>query len=82
MSDPIVDKIQHHPKYHELQSKRNNFGWLLCILMFIVYYGYIGLIAFNKPFLGQPIGEGGYKSGYSNRDGGHLIHNFDNRDIR
>lgn len=26
--------------------------------MLIVYYGYIGLIAFNKPFLGQPIGEG------------------------
>ena len=58
MSDPIIEKIQNHPKYHELQAKRNNFGWLLCILMLIVYYGFIGLIAFNKPFLGQPMGEG------------------------
>lgn len=58
MRDPIVDKIQNHPKYHELQSKRNNFGWMLSILMMIVYFGFIGLIAFNKPFLGQPIGAG------------------------
>ena len=54
MSDPIVDKIQSHPKYLELKRKRNSFGWLLTILMMVVYYGYIALIAFNKPFLAQP----------------------------
>ena len=58
MSDPVVDKIQNHPKYLELRSKRNSFGVLLTILMLIVYYGYIALIAFNKPFLAQPIGAG------------------------
>jgi uncharacterized membrane protein (DUF485 family) len=26
--------------------------------MMVVYYGYIALIAFNKPFLAQPIGAG------------------------
>jgi len=26
--------------------------------MLIVYFGYIALIAFNKPFLAQPIGNG------------------------
>ncbi|MBK6593825.1 MAG: DUF485 domain-containing protein [Burkholderiales bacterium] len=26
--------------------------------MMVVYYGYIALIAFNKPFLAQPIGDG------------------------
>jgi uncharacterized membrane protein (DUF485 family) len=26
--------------------------------MMVVYYGYIALIAFNKPFLAQPIGSG------------------------
>ena len=58
MSDPVVDKIQSHPKYLELRAKRNRLGVFLTILMLIVYYGYIALIAFNKPFLAQPIGAG------------------------
>lgn len=58
MSDPVVDKIQSHPKYQELRSKRNSFGWGLTLLMMVVYYGYIALIAFNKPFLAQTIGTG------------------------
>jgi len=58
MSDPVVDKIQKNPKYQELRSKRSGFGWTLTLLMMVVYYGYIALIAFNKPFLAQPIGAG------------------------
>ena len=58
MSDPVIEKILKNPKYQELQSKRNSFGWLLAILMLVVYYGYIALIAFNKPFLAQPLGAG------------------------
>ena len=58
MSDPVVDKIQKHPKHLELRKKRNLFGWSLTLLMMVVYYGYIALIAFNKPFLAQPIGTG------------------------
>ena len=58
MSDPVVAKIQSHPKYQELTSKRNSFGVFLTILMLVVYYGYIALIAFNKPFLAQPVGAG------------------------
>ena len=56
--DPIVAKIEANPKYHELRRKRNSFGWLLTIIMMVVYYGYIALIAFNKPFLAQPLGAG------------------------
>ena len=58
MIDPLVAKIEANPKYHELRRKRNSFGWLLTIIMMVVYYGYIALIAFNKPFLAQPIGAG------------------------
>jgi uncharacterized membrane protein (DUF485 family) len=58
MTDPIVAKIEANPKYHELRRKRNSFGWLLTIIMMVVYYGYIALIAFNKPFLAQPMGSG------------------------
>ncbi|MBK6322399.1 DUF485 domain-containing protein [Candidatus Aalborgicola defluviihabitans] len=58
MTDPIVAKIEANPKYHELRRKRNTFGWLLTIIMMVVYYGYIALIAFDKSFLAQPIGAG------------------------
>jgi len=58
MSDAVVARIEANPKYQELKRKRSSFGWTLTILMFIVYYGYIGLIAFDKPFLAQPFGAG------------------------
>lgn len=58
MSDTIVTKIEANPKYHELRRKRTAFGWTLTVLMLVVYFGYIALIAFNKPFLAQPIGNG------------------------
>jgi uncharacterized membrane protein (DUF485 family) len=58
MSDSIVAKIEANPKYHELRRKRTAFGWTLTLLMLLVYFGYIALIAFNKPFLAQPIGNG------------------------
>ncbi len=58
MSDPAVERIQRNPKYQQLKSIRNRFGWTLTILMLIVYYGYIGLIAFDKEFLAKPLGAG------------------------
>lgn len=58
MSDSIVARIEANPKYHELRRKRNTFGWTLTLVMLVVYFGYIALIAFNKPFLAQPIGAG------------------------
>ena len=58
MNDPVVKKIQANPRYQALKHKRNRLGWILTILMLVVYYGYVGLIAFDKEFLAQPIGSG------------------------
>ena len=58
MNDSIVAKIQANPRYRELKRKRNVFGWTLTVLMLIVYYGYVGLIAFDKELLATPIGAG------------------------
>jgi uncharacterized membrane protein (DUF485 family) len=57
-TDLIVARIEANPKYHELRRKRNRLGWTLTVLMLLVYYGFIGLIAFDKAFLAQPIGDG------------------------
>ena len=56
--DPMVERIQNNPAYHELRKTRGRFGWVLTILMLVVYYGYIGLIAFDKEFLAKPLGSG------------------------
>lgn len=58
MTDSITAKIEANPKYRELRTRRNTFGWTLTVVMLVVYFGYIALIAFNKPFLAQPIGNG------------------------
>ncbi|MBN9698110.1 MAG: DUF485 domain-containing protein [Zoogloea sp.] len=58
MKDDLGDRIRANPKYQELVSKRNSYGWIMTILMLVVYYGYILLIAFNKEFLSQKMGAG------------------------
>ena len=58
MSDPMVERIQCNPKYQQLKRTRSRYGWTLAILMLVVYYGYIGLIAFDKEFLAKPMGAG------------------------
>ena len=58
MVDPNIARIRSHPQYQELRTKRNRLGWTLTVLMLIVYYGFIALIAFDKPFLARPLGSG------------------------
>lgn len=58
MADAMVERVQRNPKYQQLRSRRGRLGWILAILMWIVYYGYIGLIAFDKEFLARPLGSG------------------------
>ena len=57
-TEPVVERIQRNPKYQQLKRTRSRYGWTLAILMLVVYYGYIGLIAFDKEFLAKPIGAG------------------------
>ena len=58
MQDPMVERIARNPKYQQLKATRNRLGWTLTIAMLIVYYGYVGLIAFDKELLATPIGAG------------------------
>jgi uncharacterized membrane protein (DUF485 family) len=43
-------------------SIRNNYSIIMSILMMVVYFGYILLIAFNKPFLATKVSEGAVMS--------------------
>jgi uncharacterized membrane protein (DUF485 family) len=58
METDLARRIAAHPKYQELKRKRSSFGWWLTLAMMVVYYGFILLVAFNKPFLAQRLGDG------------------------
>lgn len=58
MDDDLALRIAQHPKYRELKAKRTRFGWWLTLAMMVVYYGFILLVAFDKPFLSQRLGAG------------------------
>ena len=58
MDTNLAQRIARDPNYQKLRSRRNRLGWTLTLLMMIVYYGFITLIAFDKQFLAQRMGEG------------------------
>lgn len=56
--DPTIARIEANPKFQKLRRERNLFSRTLTIIVLLVYYGYIGLIAFDKELLAMPIGNG------------------------
>ena len=58
MNAPLTQRIANDPRYQELKSRRSRFGWWLTAAMMVVYYGFILLVAFDKPFLATRLGAG------------------------
>ena len=58
MDTDLTTRIANHPSYKELKAKRTSFGMWLTLAMMVVYYGFILLVAFNKPFLATRLGAG------------------------
>jgi uncharacterized membrane protein (DUF485 family) len=62
MSQEIYQRIRANPKFQAFVKKRNNFSIIMSILMIIAYYGYILLIAFDKPLLASKLSAGAVTS--------------------
>ena len=58
MESNLVLRIAAHPSYQRLKARRSRFGWWLTAAMMVVYYGFILLVAFDKPLLASRLGEG------------------------
>jgi uncharacterized membrane protein (DUF485 family) len=58
MATASYETIERSPAFQELVSRRTSFGWTLSGLVFILYFGFILLVAFAPKFLGTPIGSG------------------------
>ena len=55
MKNDIVAQVNASPTYQKLIKTRSAYGWLLTAMMMIVYYGFILLVAYAKPFMGSRI---------------------------
>jgi len=58
MDTDLTARIVNDPRYQELKGRRSRFGWWLTLAMLVVYYGFILLVAFDKPFLATRLGTG------------------------
>ncbi len=58
-SKKTVHEILEDEEFKSLSGQKNTLSVILTILELVLYFGFIGLIAFNKPFLAQKLsGEG------------------------
>ncbi len=55
MRDDLVAQVSASPTYQKLVKTRSAYGWWLTALMMVVYYGFILLVAYAKPFMGSRI---------------------------
>jgi uncharacterized membrane protein (DUF485 family) len=58
MTDDVITQIARDPRYLTLVRRRTRFTWTLTGVMLGTFFGFILLIAFDKPFLARPIGSG------------------------
>ncbi len=58
MTDKKIQAIYDDPKYQKFIKTRSRYSWALTFMMFVLYFGYIYLVAFNKELLATPIGAG------------------------
>ena len=58
MSKMTAHEIMEDPDFKALSSQKNAISLILTILELVLYFGFIALIAFNKPFLASKLTEG------------------------
>jgi len=54
----VLDRVTANPKFLEFVAMRSTYSIIMAIVSAAAYYGFILLVAFNKEFLAQKIGEG------------------------
>ncbi|MCL2523954.1 MAG: DUF485 domain-containing protein [Betaproteobacteria bacterium] len=62
MSQETYKRIRENPKFQAFVSKRNVYSVIMSIVIFVAYYGFIVLIAFDKAFLATKLSVGGVTS--------------------
>ena len=58
MSKKTASEILQDPDFKQLYSQRAAIAWTLTVLELVLYFGFVTLVAYNKPFLAQKMGGG------------------------
>jgi uncharacterized membrane protein (DUF485 family) len=58
MSKKSAQEILQDPDFKQLYSKRLNIAWTLTVLELILFYGFVWLVSYDKPYLAQKLSEG------------------------
>ncbi len=58
MSQDVTAKILADPDFRALTTRRSRFAWTLAAIMFVVFYGFILLVAFAPEVLATKIAPG------------------------
>lgn len=58
MGNQLTQRVLSNPKYQHLRRTRLRYGWTLTVVMLIVYYAFIGVIAFDKELFALKLGDG------------------------
>jgi uncharacterized membrane protein (DUF485 family) len=62
MAQETWERIRSNPKFQAFVGKRNTYSLIMTVLIMIAYFGYILLVAFNKPFLATKLSAGAVTS--------------------
>src|SRR5215212_3907311 len=58
MAENEENAVLRNANFQALVRERSSFGWILTIIMLVIYFGFILLVAFGKGFMGTKIGSG------------------------
>ena len=58
MDEETLARIEADPRYARLVRERSRLGWLFAGIIFIAFFGFTALIAFDKEWLASPISDG------------------------
>lgn len=55
VDDRATRDMMANPRFEQLTRSRATLGWTLSIIMWVIYFGFILLVAFDKGFLGTVV---------------------------
>jgi uncharacterized membrane protein (DUF485 family) len=55
MSGKTTNEILADPDFKKLYSQRMNIAWVLTVLELVLFFGFVALVSYNKPFLAQKL---------------------------
>lgn len=58
MAKKSTEEVLADPDFKQLYSQRRNIAWTLTVLELALFYGFVWLVSYHKPFLSQKLGSG------------------------